>query len=41
MEVISSLKMFEVLFIALGGMLCIYLGYRLLTIGANQPFDIF
>ncbi len=41
MEVISSLKVFEVLFIALGGMLCIYLGYRLLTIGANQPFDIF
>ena len=41
MEVISSLKMFEVLFIALGGMLCIYLGYRLLTIGANQPFGIF
>jgi len=41
MEIISSLKVFEVLFIALGGMLCIYLGYRLLTIGANQPFDIF
>ncbi|MEJ2236199.1 MAG: SH3 domain-containing protein [Syntrophobacterales bacterium] len=41
METISSLKMFEVLFIALGGMLCIYLGYRLFTIGANQPFDIF
>jgi len=41
MEIISSLEMFEVLFIALGGMLCIYLGYRLLTIGANQPFDIF
>jgi uncharacterized protein YgiM (DUF1202 family) len=33
--------MIEVLFISLGGMLCIYLGYRLLTIGANQPFDIF
>ena len=41
MEIISSLKMFEVLFISLGGILCIYLGYRLLTIGANQPFDIF
>ena len=41
MEVISSLEVFEVLFISLGGMLCIYLGYRLLTIGANQPFDIF
>jgi uncharacterized protein YgiM (DUF1202 family) len=41
MEIISSLKMFEVLFISLGGMLCIYLGYRLLTIGVNQPFDIF
>ena len=41
METISSLGMFEVLFIALGGTLCIYLGYRLLTIGANQPFDIF
>jgi uncharacterized protein YgiM (DUF1202 family) len=33
--------MFEVLFISLGGILCIYLGYRLITIGANQPFDIF
>ena len=41
MEIISSLEMFEVLFIALGGTVCIYLGYRLLTIGANQPFDIF
>lgn len=41
MEIISSLEMFEVLFISLGGILCIYLGYRLLTIGANQPFDIF
>ncbi|MDH3554759.1 MAG: SH3 domain-containing protein [Deltaproteobacteria bacterium] len=41
MEIISSLELFEVLFISLGGMLCIYLGYRLLTIGANQPFDIF
>jgi hypothetical protein len=33
--------MFEVLLISLGGILCIYLGYRLFTIGANQPFDIF
>ena len=41
MGVISSLEVFEVLFISLGGILCIYLGYRLLTIGANQPFDIF
>lgn len=41
MEIISSLEMFEVLFISLGGILCIYLGYRLITIGANQPFDIF
>ena len=41
MEIISSLELFEVLFISLGGILCIYLGYRLLTIGANQPFDIF
>ncbi len=41
MEIISSLELFEVLFISLGGMLCIYLGYCLLTIGANQPFDIF
>ena len=41
MEIISSLKIFEVLFISLGGMLTIYLGYRLLTVGANQPFDIF
>ena len=41
MEIISSLELFEVLFISLGGMLCIYLGYRILTIGANQPFDIF
>ena len=41
MEIISSLEVFEVLFIALGGILCIYLGYRLLMIGANQQFDIF
>jgi len=41
MEIISSLEVFEVLFVALGGILCIYLGYRLLTIGANQQFDIF
>jgi uncharacterized protein YgiM (DUF1202 family) len=41
MATISSLQIFEVLFISLGGILCIYLGYRLLTIGANQPFDIF
>ena len=41
MEIISSLEVFEVLFISLGGILCIYLGYRLLTIGANQQFDIF
>ena len=41
MEIISSLEVFEVLFISLGGILCIYLGYRLITIGANQPFDIF
>ncbi len=41
MQIISSLKMFEVLLISLGGILCIYLGYRLFTIGANQPFDIF
>jgi uncharacterized protein YgiM (DUF1202 family) len=41
MEIISSLKMFEVMLISLGGILCIYLGYRLFTIGANQQFDIF
>jgi uncharacterized protein YgiM (DUF1202 family) len=41
MEIISSLKILEVLFISLGGILCIYLGYRLFTKGANQPFDIF
>jgi uncharacterized protein YgiM (DUF1202 family) len=41
MEIISSLDVVEVLFISLGGILCVYLGYRLLTIGANQPFDIF
>jgi len=41
MEIISSLEVFEVLFISLGGILCIYLGYRLLLIGANQQFDIF
>ena len=41
MEIISSLELFEVLFISLGGMLCIYLGYRLFLIGANQQFDIF
>jgi uncharacterized protein YgiM (DUF1202 family) len=41
MEIISSIKTLEVLFISLGGILCIYLGYRLFTKGANQPFDIF
>ena len=41
MEIISSLKMLEVLFISLGGTLSIYLGYRLFTIGANQSFGIF
>ena len=41
MEIISSLKIFEVLCISLGGILCIYLGYRLFIKGANQPFDIF
>ena len=41
METISSLKILEVLFISLGGILCIYLGYRLFTKGANQQFDIF
>ena len=41
MEIISSLKILEVLFISLGGILCIYLGYRLFTKGVNQPFDIF
>lgn len=41
MQIINSLKVFEVLFISLGGTLCIYLGYRLFAIGVNQPFDIF
>jgi uncharacterized protein YgiM (DUF1202 family) len=29
------------LFISLGGILCIYLGYRIFIIGTNQPFQIF
>lgn len=41
METIVSLKGFDVIFISLGGILCIYLGYRLLIIGTNQPFKIF
>ena len=28
-------------FIPLGGMLCIYLGYRIFTVGTNQPFRVF
>ena len=41
MEAISSLKGFDVLFISLGGILCIYLGYRLMVIGTNRPFKLF
>lgn len=41
METISTLKGFEVFFISLGGILCTYLGYRLLKIGTSRPFDIF
>ena len=29
------------LFISLGGILCIYLGYRIFIIGTNQPFQVF
>ena len=29
------------LYVSLGGILCIYLGYRLFIIGTNQPFRIF
>ena len=41
MEILGSTKGLEVIFISLGGMLSIYLGYRLLVTGANQPFKIF
>ena len=41
MEAISTLKGFDVLFISLGGILCIYLGYRLMVIGTNRPFKLF
>jgi uncharacterized protein YgiM (DUF1202 family) len=41
METMSSLEGFEVIFISLGGILCIYLGYRLFMIATNRPFKIF
>ena len=41
MEILGSTKGLEVIFISLGGMVSIYLGYRLLVTGANQTFKIF
>jgi hypothetical protein len=41
MEAITSLKDLDVLFISLGGILCIYLGYRLMVLGTNRPFKLF
>ena len=40
-EIISAFKGLEVIMISLGGILFIYLGYRLLIKGANQAFTIF
>ncbi len=41
METLYSLEGLEVILISLGGMLCLYLGYRLFMIGANRTFNIF
>lgn len=41
METFGSLKGFEVIFISLGGIFSIYLGYRLLKMATSQPFGIF
>jgi len=37
----DTINGFETVFISLGGILCIYLGYRLLMIGTNRTFKIF
>lgn len=41
MENISGFKGLEVIIVSLGGILCIYLGYRILITSINQPFKIF
>ena len=41
MENISGFKGLEVIIVSLGGILCIYLGYRILVTSINQPFKIF
>jgi uncharacterized protein YgiM (DUF1202 family) len=38
---IDLLNGYEVIIVSLGGVLCIYIGYRLLMIGTNRPFKIF
>ncbi|UCG11793.1 MAG: SH3 domain-containing protein [Deltaproteobacteria bacterium] len=41
MEAIGSFGMYEGVVVSLGGMVCVYLGYRLLLLGINHPFKIF
>ena len=41
MGTIDILNRYEIIIISLTGMLCVYLGYRLLMIGTNRPFKIF
>jgi hypothetical protein len=41
MEVVSSFSWLEDTVIALGGVLCIYFGYRLFVLGASQTFKLF
>lgn len=41
MEVVSSFSWLEDIVIALGGVLCIYFGYRLFVLGASQTFKLF
>jgi len=41
MEIVSSFSWLEDIVIALGGVFCIYLGYRLFALGASQTFKLF
>lgn len=41
MEIINSFSWLEDIVIALGGVLCIYFGYRLFVLGASQTFELF
>ena len=41
MEIINSFSWLEDIVIALGGVLCIYFGYRLFVLGASQTFKLF